>query len=260
MRYLIIKCNLLFLHAIKPTVRGILRVSKETPLSHPGSTGTGLTQRKKDSVATAPGRNHVHKALLDKILQAELRPGARLVETQIASLLAVSRTPVREALLRLEREGFVVSEPHRGFSVSALDERAAREVFPMVGALQGLAIAETGPILASIVDPLRRSNAQMRSSATPAQAMAADSEFHRLLVSLCPNARLIALIETLHKQLLRYEHIYMSDVSLIETSFAQHCNIVDAIEQGNVAAAERSVRTNYASGLAIVISKLRETM
>jgi DNA-binding GntR family transcriptional regulator len=216
--------------------------------------------RKGDLPATAPGRDHVHKALLEKVLKAELPPGARLVEAQIAALLGVSRTPVREALLRMEREGFVVGEPNRGFSVSALDERAAREIFPIVGALQGLAVVETGPILASIVSPLRRANEQMRASATPVEAMAADSDFHGLLVSLCPNARLIALIETLHKQLLRYEHVYMSDASLIETSFAQHCDIVDGIERGNFAAAERAVRANYASGLAIVISKLRETI
>jgi DNA-binding GntR family transcriptional regulator len=220
----------------------------------------GAAMKKRDLLPTAPGRDHVHKALLEKVLNAELRPGARLVEAQIASSLGVSRTPVREALLRLEREGFVIGEPHRGFSVSALDERAAREIFPIVGALQGLAIVETGPILASIVAPLRRANERMRASATPADAMEADSEFHGLLVSLCPNARLIALIETLHKQLLRYEHVYMSDASLIETSFAQHCNIVDGIEQGNFAAAERAVRANYASGLAIVISKLREAI
>lgn len=209
------------------------------------------------AAADPPGRDRVYQQLLDEIVRNHLQPGARLVEAQIAVRLGVSRTPVRETLLRLEREGFVTSERHRGFKVSQPDERAARETFPVLGALQGLAVAETGPILSSLVLPLERSNERLREAKTPIEALAADSDFHRILISLCPNERLIALIGTLHHQLLRYEHIYMADETLIDASVDQHAQIIAGIKTGDIAAAERAVRANYASGLAVVISKLR---
>lgn len=207
-----------------------------------------------------PERDRVYRQLLDDIVENRLDPDARLVEATIAMRIGVSRTPVREALLRLEREGFAVSERHHGFRVAALDEHAAREIFPMFGALQGLALAESGPLAASLLDSLRLANEKLRSvRGKPREALAADSAFHTILISLCPNARLLALVETLHHQLLRYEHMYMSDAGLIETSVAQHADIIAHIAKGDSAGAERAVRANYASGLAAVIAKIRQT-
>jgi DNA-binding GntR family transcriptional regulator len=209
--------------------------------------------------AASPERDLVYRQLVLEIARNQLMPGARLVEADIASRTGVrSRSPVREALLRLEREGFAVGERHHGFRVAPLDEQAARELFPMVGGLQGLAVVESGPLLASRLEPLRRANEHLgRVRGRPLEAMAADAEFHRILISLCPNRRLLALIDTLHHQLLRYEHMFMSDEALIETSIAQHSEIIDRIENGDTAGAERAVRANYASGLAAVIAKLR---
>lgn len=210
-----------------------------------------------DAISSPPERDRVYRQLLEDILENRLAPGARLVEAQIATRIGVSRTPVREALLALEREGFTVSERHHGFRVAALDERAAREIFPMLGALQGLALVESGPLANSLVDALRLANEQLRAATEPRQALAADAAFHRILISLCPNTRLLGLIETLHGALYRYEHMYMSDAGLIDTSLAQHEEIITCISAGDAAGAERAVRANYASGLAAVIAKLR---
>jgi len=212
---------------------------------------------KLDAIPSLPERDRVYRQLLEDILENRLAPGTRLVEAQIAMRTGVSRTPVREALLALEREGFTISERHHGFRVAPLDEQAAREIFPMLGTLQGLALAESGPLAASLVDALRAANERLRAAVEPHQALAADTEFHRILISLCPNARLLGLIESLHNALYRYEHVYMSDAGLIDTSLAQHEDIIASIAAGDAAGAERAVRANYASGLAAVIAKLR---
>lgn len=214
--------------------------------------------RRAPSPSRVPERDRVYRHLLDEIVERRLMPGARLIEAQLAMHIGVSRTPVREALVRLEREGFAVGERHHGFRVAPLDEQAAREIFPVLAALQGLALAESGPLSASLLDALRAANDRLRKARdTPREALDADSAFHRILISLCPNARLLALIDMLHHQLLRYEHLYMSDADLIERSLAQHADIIASIEKGDSAAAERAVRANYASGLAAVIAKLR---
>ena len=212
---------------------------------------------KLDAIPSLPERDRVYRQLLDDIVESRLAPGARLVEAHIAMRTGVSRTPVREALLALEREGFAVSERHHGFRVAPLDERTAREIFPMLGALQGLALVESGPLAMSLVDALGLANEQLRAATEPRHALAADSEFHRILVSLCPNARLLGLIDTLHAALYRYEHMYMSDAGLVDTSLTQHEDIIASIASGDAAGAERAVRANYASGLASVIAKLR---
>ena len=204
-------------------------------------------------------RDRVYVQLLDEIVENRLEPGTRLIEAQIAMRIGVSRTPVREALLRLEREGFAVSERHHGFRVAALDEKAAREIFPMFGALQALALPRAVPSRGRC----RRAAARERAITpschkTPREALAADSAFHAILISLCPNARLLAQLHTLHHQLLRYEHMYMSDARLIETSLAQHEDIIENIERGDTSGAESAVRANYASGLAAVIAKIRQ--
>jgi DNA-binding GntR family transcriptional regulator len=210
------------------------------------------------SPSDRPERDRVYRQLLDEIVENTLEPGARLVEAPIAMRLGISRTPVREALVRLEREGFAISERHHGFRVAPLDERAAREIFPMLGALQGLALAESGALTISLRDALRAANERLRAARKkPREALAADSAFHRILISLCPSPRLLALIDTLHHQLLRYEHLYMSDARLIDTSLAQHAEIITCIENGDLTEAERAVRANYASGLAAVVAKLR---
>lgn len=212
-----------------------------------------------EAAAPVSDRDVVYRQLVLEIGRNQLEAGARLVEAEIASRIGVrSRSPVREALLRLEAEGFAVSERHHGFRVAPLDEHAAREIFPMVGALQGLAVVESGPLLASKVWLLQRANERLRRVRNePLEAMAADSEFHQILISLCPNRRLLGLINVLHHQLVRYEHLFMSDEGLIETSIGQHSDIVKRIESGDTAGAEKAVRANYASGLAAVISKLR---
>lgn len=207
--------------------------------------------------SSAPERDAVYRQLLNEIIENQLAPGARLIEGSIALRAGVSRTPVREALLQLEREGFVAGERHHGFRVAALDEQMAREIFPMIGALQALAVSESGPLIVSQLESLTVANEQMQRSSTSRDAMSADSEFHRILIGLCPNAKLLALIETLHHQVARYERMYMSDATLVDISFAQHSEIVAAIAKGDTAGAERAVRANYASGLAAVISKLR---
>jgi DNA-binding GntR family transcriptional regulator len=210
------------------------------------------------SAAEGPERDRVYGRLLREIVEGRLAPGARLVEAQIAVRMGVSRTPVREALMRLEREGFAVSERHHGYRVSALDEQAAREIFPMVGALQALAVAESGALLASRLDQLRAANERLHAARRdPQAAMAADGAFHALLIGLCPNARLLALIDTLHQQLLRYEHLYMSDDALIDLSLRHHADIIDSLARGDLPGAEQAVRANYASGLAVVIAKIR---
>ena len=203
------------------------------------------------------GRNRVYRLLLDDILNGELQPGARLVEQNLTRWLGLSRTPVREALFQLEREGFVYTELRRGFRVAPLTEAEARQIYPIIGALEALAIEEAGSLLNAAVPALRLANRRLKTFRTGQELVAADSEFHCALVGGCPNLQLLDLLKTFHRRALRYEHLFMRERLLVERSVKQHQEIIDAIESGNLAKAKQAIEKNYRTGMESVIGKLR---
>jgi DNA-binding GntR family transcriptional regulator len=205
----------------------------------------------------AAGHDWIHDQLLAEIVEGGLPPGARLVESKLALRLGVSRTPVREALFRLHQEGFVLTSAGRGFSVKPLDDREARELFPILASLEGLALSLSAPVVTFDVPELRRANKALGSlRRRPLDAIAADTAFHTLLLRRCPNLSLLEMIDRVRRQLLRYEYVYMADESLIELSMAQHAAIIDCLESSDFPGAVRALEANYDSGGTLVLSKL----
>ncbi len=211
----------------------------------------------RTAVREMAGHDRIYDAVLSEIVEGSLAPGAKLVEGRLAERLGVSRTPVREALFRLSQEGFVTTSPGKGFSVRALDERQARELFPILATLEGLALTLAAPLVKLDLDALRRANkalAPLRKR--PWDAIRADTAFHDLLLRRCPNASLLAMVEAVRRQLLRYEYVYMADETLIELSIAQHEAILDCIAASDFEGAAKALAVNYDSGRALVVSKL----
>jgi len=211
----------------------------------------------QDLKTHASGHDWIYRILLGDIVEGALEPGTRLIESKLADRLGVSRTPVREALFRLHQEGFVLTSAGRGFSVAPLDEKEARELFPILSALEGLALSLAGPLLILDVEALREANMALAPLARrPLDAIGADTAFHALLLHRCPNRSLLRMIDSVRRRLLRYEFVYMADETLIDVSIAQHNAIIDAIARGDFDAAGKALDTNYESGKALVLSKL----
>ena len=163
-------------------------------------------------VKQEPKRDAAREIILERILHLDLEPGANINESKLADELGISRTPLREALLSLEREGFVRSQVNRGFQVSDLTLQEAREVYPVLWTLEGLALRESGALVATVIPDLEKANARLqRSSKNPERALEADALFHSSLLSRCPNAHLLGLIATQRQLLERFERVYMRD-------------------------------------------------
>ena len=212
-----------------------------------------------EALQTQAGEHdRIYEVLLAQIVENTLAPGARVVESKLAEQLGVSRTPVREALFRLHQEGFVLTSVGRGFSVKPLDEREARELFPILSALEGLALSIAGPLLALDVEALREANRALAPLARrPLEAIEADTAFHEMLLRRCPNSSLLEMIDAVRRRLLRYEYVYMADETLLDVSIAQHEAIIDCISKCDFGGAAKALETNYESGKALVLSKLR---
>jgi DNA-binding GntR family transcriptional regulator len=160
--------------------------------------------------------------------------------------MGVSRTPLREALLGLEREGFLSSEAGRGFFVLPLTLQDAEDLYPILWALEGAALEVTGPIGAPRLVELRSINEDLkRAGADGLEALRLDRLWHDTLLAGCSNARMLSLIATLKDQARRYEAAYMQDSGRIILSTLQHEEVMRALEARDLPRARRDLERNW---------------
>jgi DNA-binding GntR family transcriptional regulator len=192
-----------------------------------------------------------------RIVCGELAGGARLDESLLADDLDVETPAVREALCRLEGDGYVRPQTDGTFAVAPLTELEVREGYPVAILLEGLAVRTTTAFPPEAVARLREINAAMASESTDAMAAAThDWEFHEELVSHCGNEQLLSTLRPLKRLLLRYEYNYMSAEDFVSRSVHQHTEIIDALERGRVDAAAAMVEGNFRDSLPGILDQL----
>jgi len=247
------------------------------PLPHPleahPSRGYVKASRPRSSSESSPPRNssvqpraaaardrttRIYGELRELIVRGRLAPGTRIIESELATRLQVSRTPVRAALQRLTQEGYVVgtgSGKQIRLSVSPLTEEDARELFEIVGELEGIAARELASRPVSerdgIVEELRDVDARLLEAA---DQVPPDSDrlfdlfthFHNRLVEAGAGPRLEVLHRSVKPQADRYRRLYSStQVARIRASVEEHGAILDAVAEGQKDRAADAVRTNW---------------
>ena len=146
----------------------------------------------------------VLSALRDAILSGALAPGARLRQEELADVFGTSRIPVRESLRALEYEGLVSSEPHRGFTVTALDADDVEEVYDLRILLEGHAVRLAIPLLTDAdLEELEELFRDMVAASTPDEELAARERFYLRLYSVTGRPRLVGLIARLRQEVAR---------------------------------------------------------
>jgi DNA-binding GntR family transcriptional regulator len=202
-------------------------------------------------------RDQVRSEIVRMILRGELPPGSNITESSLSNALSVSRTPVREALLGLEADALVYTDPRRGFFVQELTLTEVRDVYPIMWALEQLAIDLTEEFPPALLKELKQLNQRMRKfGRDPHVAIDLDREWHELLVAQCGNQRLAEDLKRLRTTLRRYEYAYMSEGGLLKGSLAQHDAIVEALAAGDRATAREVLKDNIAISLAFFSEEL----
>ncbi len=206
-----------------------------------------------DRLERASLRERVYNALRDAVVSGALAPGERLRDQELASRLGVSRTPVREALQRLEDEGLVVTSPRASTSVTPLDARAAREAFPVVAALHALATRSgVAKLTAADLAAMREANADLAAhiasldSAAVMQAIDADDRFHAVLLAAADNREIAAALDRLTPKVRRLEFAQFGSLAG-RKSVRQHEAIIEACERGTADEAAALVGENWLS-------------
>jgi len=193
-------------------------------------------------------REDAYRAIRDAIVDGTLAPGERLNDADLVKWLGVSRTPVREALTRLEQAGLVQTKPGRYTRVSPLDVRAVRDAQSVTAAMHELAIREAMPNLsAPELDAMREANERFDGALRrndPHAALAADDDFHSVPVTACANHAIQAVLEQFTPVLRRLERVRFSSLSG-RGSVAQHDRIIALCEAGDTEAAVAATRANW---------------
>jgi DNA-binding GntR family transcriptional regulator len=154
---------------------------------------TFLRLSNRDMLATK-----VVNILRNQILNGEYKPNERLVQASIAEQLGVSRMPIREALKKLEAEGLVSIEPHRGAVVNSVSIEDIKEIYALRSELEKMAASLSVSRLTELdIKELQHKFKEMGEADNVDDFVAANIEFHRLIIKRCPWKRLLSFIDTL---------------------------------------------------------------
>ena len=206
-------------------------------------------------ISRAPLRDQVYLDLLQRLQRGAIAPGSRIRDTDIARQLGVSRTPVREALIRLAREGALHAEVGRGFRVRSLATDELREAGAILAVLEPLALdlvpefsAERLASLGAIARRLEQTRGDIDA------CIELDDEWHRLLLTDCPNRQLLTLIEMLRQTPRRYLRHYLQQAGRLSLSTVHHGRIAEALRRGDRAAARALLERRWTKGLEEIAS------
>ena len=201
----------------------------------------------KTQLSRTLARDEAYKKLRAWIVEGTLQPGEVLRDQGIAQSLGVSRTPVREALRRLEDEGFVETSLNRWTRVAPLDLRKAMEIYGIIEALEVLAL-QSAQLATQHIGDLSIANEGMRKALQRKDAVAAlraDEIFHGVWLGASGNGELWLLVAQLKAKVRRVELAYWDRAQEIDRSFREHLAIIKALQKGSRRAAIAALKQNW---------------
>ncbi|NPV86095.1 MAG: GntR family transcriptional regulator [Anaerolineae bacterium] len=194
-----------------------------------------------------------YERIKEAILTFRLKPGQSLVENELAGQLGISKTPVRDALLRLEREGLVNRALYKGASVAELNQRKMEEIFEIRAALEGLAVYLATPLITAEETKEAQKLIDAQAAALAAgdvrEASRVNRLFHELVICKTPNQWLKDILANLEDHLRRYRMISSFQGDRMDKSIKEHQLVLDAIRRGDAEGAEKAMREHLMSVL-----------
>ncbi len=202
---------------------------------------------------------HVFESLKHSIVMGKIFSGEWLVESHIAETLGISRTPVREAIHKLEREGLIERQPRGGFTVLGLTRNDIEETFGIRSVLEGYAARlaavkhnkEELEALEKKIEEFQNALDRKRMNLLPA----INTEFHDLLYSLSKSSKLISIINGLRDQIYRFRKMNLKEEKFAATSNQDHIQMLQSIRKRNAEGAERLAREHILRGREIVLKE-----
>lgn len=209
-----------------------------------------------------PLRDVVFKTLRQAILKGELEPGERLMEIQLAERLGVSRTPIREAIRKLELEGLVLMIPRKGAEVAKISENNLRDVLEVRRSLEELAIdLACQRMTIEELDELRNAENRFEQAIKKGDAMEiarTDENYHDIIYNSTKNQKLVQILNNLREQMYRYRLEYIKDEKKRQILLVEHDQIIKALGLRHVHEAKIAIREHIDNQEITILKNLHE--
>lgn len=205
-----------------------------------------------------PQGQGAYRRLLDNIRAGTLLPGARLRETEIADMLGISRTPVREAIRQLEADGLVIHLPRQGATIRTLDHAEVIELYEMRAVLEGTAARLTARVASAVeLAELMDLNAELSAAGAGPAAQDLNRQFHRTLMESARNRFLVKAMSALQKTLLILGPTTLAEPGRAAAAVAEHAAVLEALAARDAASAEAAMRAHVESALSARLRGMR---
>lgn len=208
-----------------------------------------------------PLRDVVFNTLRQAILTGELKPGERLMEIHLANKLGVSRTPIREAIRKLELEGLVTMIPRKGAEVAQITEKSLKDVLEVRRALDALCVELacdriSEAELKALSDACDAFEAATKTKDTKKIAQA-DVALHDIIVKATDNSRLVQLVNNLSEQMYRYRFEYIKDENCHEQLTREHRIMYESIRDKDKETAARTAKLHIDNQESSIMKQIR---
>jgi DNA-binding GntR family transcriptional regulator len=211
-----------------------------------------------------PLREIVFESLREAIISGHLKPGERLVEVQLAEEMGVSRTPVREAIRKLELEGFVVMVPRKGAYVAGISVKDIANVFEIRTALESLAAGLAAErATEEEMEKLERLLVSVAESADNNDLdgwVDKDTIFHETIYKASRNERLVQIVNNLREQIQRFRVTSLGFPGRMKVAVEEHRKIVEAISERNVALAQALAQEHIENAEHSILEALQDNL
>jgi len=206
---------------------------------------------------------HVFDNLTQAIIRGNITPGEWLVESHIAQMLGISRTPVREAIHKLEREGLIERQPRGGFTILGLGRDDIEETFGIRSVLEGYAarlatVKHRSKELKALETKIEEFQVCLNNGKLDVLPEI-NTEFHDLLYALSKSPRLIHMINALRDQIFRFRQMILKDDKLANISNEDHIQMLKFMRKRDVEGVERLVRDHILRGQDEVLREFGQT-
>jgi len=205
-------------------------------------------------------RDEIYISLKKSIIQGDLKRGQRVFIDQIAREIDVSRTPVREAILKLEQEGLMKSMPKGGFIVNRFSEKDIKEIFGIRAVLEGyagwLAVANMNPRHISSLEKIILQSESCLGRGNMDALSKINDKFHDKINKWSGSDRLYRMIQELRDYIMIYRIAILKTEGKAEISIADHKMILAAIKAGESEKTRELIQAHISKGLGIILKEL----
>lgn len=196
-------------------------------------------------------KDEAYDLISTKIISGELKPKTRIRINEMSEALGISRTPVREAILRLEDEGLILSKANRWTMVAPINVEETLNIYPIISSLEGLALklgfSNIDDELIENLEYINEKIKKIQSKKNHIKILELDQAFHKEIIGLCDNGEIESILDGLKRKVSRVDIYFFENDCHKMSSFDEHAEIIKCLKERNLDKALFAIEKNWAT-------------